>query len=208
MRARVDLSFMEDSKDAVAQFRRRRAEGGRNAVAAQYGLILALTRNGEFSEARELLRPMREFAPNNIVYSIAEANISIEAKKYEVAIAALEKNLTLVPGNHPITMDLAKAYLDAGYYAKGDKLLSKHSRSHPSDAHLWYLLAEVQGKGGNILGLHQSRAEYFALNGAMKLAIEQLNYALPLATNSVTVERIHTRISYFQNIAQALQSFR
>ena len=208
MRARVDLSFMEDSKDAVAQFRRRRAEGGRNAVAAQYGLILALTRNGEFSEARELLRPMREFAPNNIVYSIAEANISIEAKKYEVAISALEKNLTLVPGNHPITMDLAKAYLDAGYYAKGDKLLSKHSRSHPSDAHLWYLLAEVQGKGGNILGLHQSRAEYFALNGAMKLAIEQLNYALPLATNSVTVERIHTRISYFQNIAQALQSFR
>lgn len=208
MRARVELSFMEDSEDAVAQFRRRRAEGGRNAVAAQYGLILALTRNGEFKEARELLRPMREFAPNNIIYSVAEANISIEAKKYDVAISLLEKNLALVPGNHPITMDLAKAYLDAGYYEKGDKLLSKHSRSHPSDAHLWYLLAEVQGKGGNILGLHQSRAEYFALNGAMKMAIEQLNYALPLATNSVTVERIHTRIGYFQNIAQALQNFR
>jgi predicted Zn-dependent protease len=208
MRARVEISFIESSEDAVAQFRRRRAEGGRNGVAAQYGLILALTRNGDFAEARELLRPMRDFAPDNIVYGIAEANINIEAKKYDTAITMLEKNLSLVPDNHPITMTLSKAYFDGGYYAKADKLLSKHARSHSSDAHLWYLLSEVQGKGGNILGLHQSRAEYFALNGAMKQAIEQLNFALPLASNSVTVERIHTRIAYFQNIAQALRNFR
>ncbi|NQX90271.1 MAG: M48 family peptidase, partial [Halioglobus sp.] len=54
-------------------------------------------------------------------------------------------------------------------------------------------------------GLHQSRAEYFALNGAMKQAIEQLNYALPLATNTVIAERIHTRIEYFRNIEKALK---
>ncbi|NQX90110.1 MAG: M48 family metalloprotease, partial [Halioglobus sp.] len=52
MRARVDLSYITDAEESVAEFRRRRAEGGRNAVAAQYGLILALTRNGEFKEAR------------------------------------------------------------------------------------------------------------------------------------------------------------
>jgi len=207
MRARVELSFIEDNENAVAHFRQRRARGGKNAVAAQYGLILALTRNGEFGEARELLRPMRDFAPHNIVYAIADADINIKAENFDTAISMLEQQLALVPGNHPTTMYLANAYFRGGYYGKADKLLSRHARSHHSDAHLWYLLAEIQGKAGNILGLHQSRAEYFALHGAMQLAIEQLNLALPLATNQITAERIHTRIAYFQNIAQALRNF-
>jgi len=206
MRARVELSFIDDNDAAIAHFRRRRAEGGRHAVASQYGLILALTRNGDFSEAGELLRPMREYAPNNIVYRTAEAEIDIEAEKYERAITLLQEGLSLAPGNHPTTMYLGQAYFRGGYYAKADKLLSRHARSHPSDANLWYLLAEVQGKAGNILGLRQSRAEYFALNGAMRQAIEQLNLALPLAQHPVTAERIHTRIDYFQNIDRALRN--
>jgi len=204
MRARVEVSFIKDSADAVARFSDLRAKGGRQAVAAQYGLILALTRNNEFAEARELLKPMRKAKPNNIVYLVAEGDINIAQKKYEEAIVMLEKGLRLTPGNHPITMALARAYIGGGDYAIADQLLSRHVREHASDAQIWYLLAEVQGKAGNILGLHQSRAEYFALNGAIKPAIEQLNLALPLATNQVTVERIHTRIDYFENIGRAL----
>ena len=208
MRSRVELSFIEDDKQAIAKFRKQRKKGGRQAVPAQYGLILALTRSGEFAEARELLKPMREFAPHNIVYNVAEADINIASGKYDVAIAQMQEGLSLSPGNHPLTMTLADGYFKGGYYAKADKLLSRHARSHHSDANLWYLLAEVQGKAGNILGLHQSRAEYFALNGAMKQAIEQLNLALPLAKNQVTAERIHTRIEHFQMIDRALNSMR
>lgn len=206
MRARVEVSFFDNSETAVASFRDRVAAGGRQAVAARYGLVLALTRDGKFAEARKLLKPMREFRSDNIVYLVAEADIDIAAGQYDTAIPLLEKNLALTPGNHPITMALARAYEQDGYYEKADKLLSKHVREHPTDANIWYILAEVQGKSGNILGLHQSRAEYFALNGAMKQAIAQLNLALPLATNNVTVERIHTRIAYFENIDRALRS--
>jgi predicted Zn-dependent protease len=204
MKARVELSFIGDNETAVAEFRKRRAKGGRNAVAAQYGLILALTRSGEFAEAKTLLKPMREFAPTNIAYLNAEADILLAEGDYEAAIRLLEDTLLLVPDNHPTTMSLGRAYFDGGYYAKADRLLSRHTRSHPSDAQLWYFLAEVQGKAGNILGLHQSRAEYFALNGAMKQAVAQLNSALPLATNQVTAERIHTRMDYFRAIDRAL----
>ena len=208
MRARAELSFFKDNKAGVSHFRTRRAKGGKGAVPAQYGLILALTRSGDFTEARELLQPMREFKPNNITYLVAEADINIEQGKFDRAISMLESNLAMTPGNHPTTMYLAKAYEQGGYYQKADRLLSRHVRDHSSNAQLWYILAEVQGKGGNILGLHQSRAEYLALNGAMKQAIDQLNLALPLATNQVTVERIHTRIGYFQNIQRALNSMR
>ena len=205
MRTRVELSFIEDSGEAVSHFRRKREKGGKNAVAAQYGLILALTRNGGYSEARALLKPMREFAPSNMVYGIAEADIDIEQGKYDTAINKLKKGLQLVPDNHPITMYLAKAYDRAGYYSEAAALLSQHSRNKPSDAHLWYELAEVQGQAGDRLGLHQSRAEYFRLNGAMKQGLEQLSLALPLARDNVTRERIEARILHFQKIAAALE---
>jgi beta-barrel assembly-enhancing protease len=205
MRARVDASFFENSDEAVAHFREQRAKGGKHVIAAQYGLILALTQNGGFAEARELLRPMREFRPYSIVYLSAEIEIDIAQGKYDTAVGKLENALELSPGNNPMTKLLGKAYAMDGDYAKADALLSRHVRKHSSDANLWYQLAEIQGKAGNILGLHQSRAEYFALNGAMTQAIEQLNFALPKANNNVTVERIHTRIAYFQNIQRALK---
>lgn len=207
MRVRANLSFIKDDGKAIAHFQRMRKEDRKHAVAAQYALVLAHTRSGDFAEAGKLLKPMREYSPHNIVYLVAEADIHIAAGDQDRAIALLEKNLALSPGNHPMIMSLADAYFKGGYFARADKLLSRHVRGHRSDAHLWYLLAEVQGKAGNTLGLHQSRAEYFALHGAMKMAIEQLNLALPLATNQVTVERIHTRIGYFQAVDRALRNF-
>lgn len=206
VRARVLLSFMEDNETAIEDFRKKRAQGGRSAVPSQYGLVLALTRGGDLDEARELLKPMRDFAPDNIPYRVAEAEIEIAAQQYENAIDVLNAGLKLSPDNHPLTMTLGDAYFQGGYYEKADRLLSRHARSHPTDEYLWYLLAEVQGKAGNILGVHQSRAEYFALNGAMRSAIQQLNFALPLATNDIMVERIHTRIAYFEMIQRALNS--
>jgi len=205
MRARVELSFIESDDEAITHFRYRREGGGKGAVAAQYGLILALTRKGDYAEARKLLAPMREFAPTSIAYGLAEADILLGQQRYGDAIKLLEKALALVPDSHPISMTLAEAYFRAGYYAKADTLLSQHTRSHPGDAHLWYLLAEVQGKAGNIFGLHQSRAEYFALNGAMDKAIEHLNLALPLAQDQVAEQRIHGRIDHFRQIERALK---
>jgi predicted Zn-dependent protease len=205
MRARVELNFFEDTGEAVVHFREKRKKGGRNAVAAHYGLVIALTKNKEFDEARKLLRPMREFAPSNTVYALAEANIDIESEHFEAAIGKLEKLLQLAPNSHPITMYLSKAYYFAGRYTEAAELLTKHSRIKPDDAYLWYLLAEDNGQAGNILGVHLARAEYFKLNGAMQQGIEQLNLALPLARDNVMRERIQTRLLHFHNIARALE---
>ena len=159
-------------------------------------------------EARELLAPMREFAPDNITYKIAEAEIDIKAAKYDAAIALLQQGLSLSPDNHPLTMSLANAYFKGEHYSKADKLLSRHARSHPGDAHLWLLLADIQEKSGNALDAHQSRAEYFALNDAIERAMAQLNAALSLAKNQITAERIQTRMAYFETIEKALESLR
>jgi predicted Zn-dependent protease len=204
MRARVELSFIDDPEKAVQHFENKRKKGGRYAVAAQYGWVLALTQNGQFDEAKKLIKPMRSYAPHNLMYALAEANIEIESGSYDKAITRLNYALGFSPGSHPITMYLAEAYYRAGYFGDAEKLLKAHSRVKRMDAHLWYMLAEVQGKTGNILGLHQSRAEYFYLNGAMNQALQQLELALPKAKDNVTYERIQNRMVYFKNVARAL----
>ncbi len=44
--------------------------------------------------------------------------------------------------------------------------------------------AETRGLSGNIIGLHQARAEYFALVGDYRQAIQQLDFAKRKAGNN------------------------
>lgn len=208
MRARVELSFIEDPAEAVAHFRKTRKESrGAEAVAAQYGLVLALTGNGEFAEARKLLTPMREFRPADLNYALAETEIDLQEGSFDEAVRKLKRGLEIMPGNHPVTIQLGKTYFKAGQYSDADKLLTAHAKRKPTNATLWYWLAEVQGLAGNQLGLHQSRAEYFFLNGAMPPAMEQLDLARKLARDNVTVERIERRAAFFHQVGKALGQF-
>ena len=50
-------------------------------------------------------------------------------------------------------------------------------KSRPDDPDVWYQVAETRGLSGNIIGLHQARAEYFALVGDYRQAIQQLDFA-------------------------------
>ncbi len=87
IRARVELSFIDQPEQAVAYFRKKRQERkGAEAVAAQYALILALTNNGGYAEARELLAPMREYSPTNMTYALAETDIDLAEEKFDSAI--------------------------------------------------------------------------------------------------------------------------
>ncbi|HBO91805.1 MAG TPA: peptidase M48, partial [Gammaproteobacteria bacterium] len=71
---------------------------------------------------------------------------------------------------------------------------------------LWFMLAEAHGKAGNRLGVYQSKAEYFYLYGQTTKAIEQLQYALPLARDDFHVTaRISDRIAEMQHSMRDLE---
>ena len=63
------------------------------------------------------------------------------------------------------------------------------------DPQLWLLLSEIQRNSKNIVGYHQSRAEYFLLLGQNEQALGQLEFALNLTKNNFQVsERIMNQI--------------
>ena len=206
MRARVEVSMHENSKDAVNVFRTQLKQGSKHHEADEYGLILALTKNAQYAEARQRLKPLLDNSPSQIAYIIADADLNIQQGFYQQAVDELREQLALTPGNHPLTMTLAGALLKNNQPQYAEQLLQAHSKLKPNNPDVWYLLAETHGLAGNIVGVHQARAEYFVLNGILDKAQQQLAYALPLVkSNHLTSVRITERIRQIEQLKQSLK---
>jgi predicted Zn-dependent protease len=102
--------------------------------------------------------------------------------------------LAAYPNNYPVLQALTDLQVKEGKSAQAEKTLDKLVKQRPFDPDIWYQVAEVRGQTGNIIGLHQARAEYFALVGDYSQAIEQLNFAKRrAASNFPLASRIDTR---------------
>jgi predicted Zn-dependent protease len=95
-----------------------------------------------------------------------------------------------------------------GHFHKAAAVLEKQAKSRPRDPDVWYLLAESQGKAGNILGVHLARAEYFLLNGLPGRATQQLSFALKMENlDNLTKIRITERMNQMKQLQTALEGF-
>ena len=203
MRARVVNQLANTPEEAVQRFRGELDGTPRSAEAAQYGLVIALTNAGRADEAALELDSIWSGDPDRIEYLIADAEIDMLRDQPEKAVEKLVRQLNLSPGNHPLTMTYANALMKNQEPHIAEEVLVAQSKKRPKDPGLWYLLAEVQGLSGNIIGLHQSRAEYFILNGILDQAEKQLSYALKLVKNDyLTSAKINQRL---QDIAEMRQ---
>jgi len=196
MRARVVNQLADTPEEAVQQFRGELEGNSRSPEAARYGLVLALTDAGRADEAALELDGIWSRSPDRLEYVIADAEIDMARNQPEKAVKKLAAQLQLAPGNHPLTMAYANALMQNQQAHIAEEVLVKQSNKRSRDPGLWYLLAEVQGLSGNIAGLHQSRAEYFILNGILDEAERQLKYALKLTKNDYpTTAKINQRLA-------------
>jgi beta-barrel assembly-enhancing protease len=208
MRARAKVQLADTPEEAVQQFQGELDGSPRSTEAATYGLVLALTAAGRAEEARSHLTGLADKNPNRIEFVVADAEIDMALNKPDKAAKQLQASLAVAPGNHPLTMTYARALMLGQQAHIAEEVLVAQSKVRGDDPGLWYLLAEVQGLSGNIAGLHQSRAEYFILNGVLDEATRQLNYALKLSKGDYpTTARIHERLNDIKTIREQMESF-
>ena len=201
MRARVATQAARTPEEAVASFRAELEGQTLSEEAATYGLVLALTAAGRADEAALALDSIWSGNSDRIEYVIASAEIDLARDNPRRALATLERRLKLSPGNHPLTMAYANALHLAGAPHLAEAVLAEQSRQVSNDPGLWYLLAEVQGLAGNIVGLHRSRAEYFIMINALDSAERQLTYAQNLVgTDFTTSALINERLKDIQDM--------
>ena len=209
MRVRAELQLSANAAEAIKRFRasldKSGAAQGNDAVADHYGLALAYLKNSEPAKAHAELAPLIARDPDRLAYIIAAADIDITNGKVDAALARLEKALRISPDNHPLTMSYANALLQSKQPQRAEAVLAAHVKRRPNDPAIWYQLAEVHGLAGNIVGVHQARAEYFVLVGALDQATRQLGYALPLVRdNRLATARIEERIREIEKMKDAM----
>lgn len=205
MRARVANHLSNTPSESVQKFRGELQGTPKLVAATKYGLVLALTDAGRTDEARAELDKLRANDRGRLEYIVADAEIDLARNKPGIAVDKLANQLKISPGNHALTMTYAKSLMEDQKPHIAEEVLIDQSKQNANDPALWYLLAEVQGLSGNIIGLHQSRAEYFILNGILDQAEKQLTYALKLTQGDfVTSAKIHQRIADVGSIRETM----
>ena len=176
MRARVQLTY-ESSPGLAAKRFRALLDESPELDAARYGLALAQIKSGQLKEAGGNLQPLLAKAPNDIVYNLAQVELDIAGNRLDAASQRLQRLLGLYPASYPARQSLSELLLKQNRAAEAEQQLDRLLKERPSDAELWFQQAETRGLSGNIIGLHQARAEYFALVGDYDQALEQLDFA-------------------------------
>jgi predicted Zn-dependent protease len=208
MRARVSNQLADTPEKAVETFRGELQGTPRSEEAARYGLVLALISAGRPDEASLELDTIWSGDPDRLEYVLADTDIDLLRNEPGKAVNKLAARLDLAPGNHPLTMAYANALMKNQQPHIAEEVLVEQSKRRPNDPGLWYLLAEVQGLAGNIVGLHQSRAEYFILNGILDQAEKQLTYALKLTGDDYhTTARINQRLRDIAEMREQMENF-
>ncbi|MCY1493125.1 Beta-barrel assembly-enhancing protease [compost metagenome] len=205
MRARVQLIFEESPGIAAKRFRAM-LEDNPKLDAARYGLALAQIRVGQLNEAGENLKPLLAKAPNDIAYNLAQADLDITANRLKEADARVTRLLAQYPGSYPLRQAHADLLMKQNRAQDAEKVLAELSQKRPLDPDVWSRLADARTISGNAIGVHQARAEYYALTGDYRQAIEQLDFAKRRAGgNFQLAARLDARQQEFREQERLLQ---
>ncbi|SDI29506.1 Putative Zn-dependent protease, contains TPR repeats [Pseudomonas flavescens] len=183
MRARVQLTYEETPGIAAKRFRAQLDENP-NMDAARYGLTIALIKGSQFDEARDTLAPLLQKAPDDVTYNLAQISLDSAANRLPAAEQRIKRLLDLYPGNYPLNQARIDLLLKQRKIPEAEQALNELLKRRMKDPDVWYQVAEVRGLSGNTIGLHQARAEFFALVGDFNQAIEQLDFAKRRASNN------------------------
>ena len=160
-----------------------------------YGLALSYNNNNNFNESLRLLDILLSKYPKNLFLNTTKIEILTKAQKFKEALDLSNQFLEISPKNYPLTITKSKLLLEMNRFFESEEIIRDQLIRRNEDPQLWLLLSEIQRNSKNIVGYHQSRAEYFLLLGQNEQALGQLEFALNLTKNNFQVsERIMNQI--------------
>ncbi|AUM14573.1 M48 family metalloprotease [Ketobacter alkanivorans] len=199
MKMRMDVEFARDASAKINDLEQQKQDASAFLEINEYGLSCAYLKTNQLDKALASIDQLLAKRPNRITYLASKAEILNKAGRYQEAISLMEKALDYSPGNYPLSVHYADALTLNGKTAKAITVLREQLTERETQPLLWFMMAEAHGKAGNRLGVYQAKGEYFFLYGHTQKAIEQLEYALPLARDDFKVTaRISDRISDMQ----------
>ena len=198
MKARLEIYYENIPSNSLRKFKEK--VEGNPTDANIYGLSLAYHKTNDYEESINLLNKLISSNPKNLVLNNTKIDILYENGRNNEALALVNKFLEISPRNYPLSISKSKILLSMGEYFQSEEIIRDQLLRKNNNPELWLLLSEIQRASKNIVGYHQSRAEYFLLLGQSERALNQLEFALKLTQNNFQVsERIMTKIIDIKN---------
>ncbi len=193
IKARLEIYYENISQNSLRKFRERVNQDPTESNL--YGLALAHQKNNNYEESLEIINKLISSYPKNLVLNNTKVDFLFESGKYEDALVHVNKFLEISPRNYPLSISKSKILLSMQRYFESEEIIRDQLLRKNNNPDLWLLLSEIQRNSKNIIGYHQSRAEYFLLLGQNERALNQLEFALKLTQNNFQVsERIMTKM--------------
>ncbi|MGV6827473.1 MAG: M48 family metalloprotease [bacterium] len=207
-RAAIKERSFDLPEDAVDYFSKTLEDGRyRRLEADQYGYVLALTRNRQLKQAREINQSLLVEYPNVLEFTIASARIDAAEKKLERAIETLEKALPRFPLSYPLLVDLSSFYLRNDQPQQAYKILNNLSFRRPADTRVYKLIAQASADLKDPVKSHEYLGLHYYFSGALKPAELQLKIALKQNNiDQYDTARIQSRLNAIRAEIAALEA--
>ncbi len=169
------------------------------SLETEYGIALAQLEMGNFGDARDrfavLLKNNEEVIPFHSGMAIAEVKQGDQAAALETFRNAME----LFPRNVALTVRYAEALMRYGEAKLAHAVLLDLLNQVPPTLEQIRLIALAANAAGDTADAHYYMAEYHAMSGSLRLAIDQLLLALGTPNlDSVQRARFMARLEQFQ----------
>ena len=168
-----------------------------------YGLALAYKENNDLKNSILTINLLINKYPKNLFLNTSKAEILMNFGQYDEALELTNSFLEISPKNFPLSVLKSKILMLLERHFESEEIIRDQLLRKNNNPELWQLLSEIQRDGKNIVGYHQSKAEYYILLGQYDQALNQLEFALRLTTNNFQVsERILTKIIEIKKIIE------
>ncbi len=172
----------------------------------RYALSIAYKISGQHEEALKVIDSLIIENPKNLILNNTKAEILLDQGKSKDALELVNAFLNISPKNYPLSVLKAKILAYDKKLFAAEELIRDQLLRRNNDPYLWLYLSEIQRDSKNVIGYHQSRAEYYLLLGQYEDALNQLQFALKLTENNFQVsESIMTKINTTRRSIEGLR---
>ena len=172
----------------------------------RYALSIAYKISGQHKDALKTIDNLILENPKNLILNNTKAEILLDEGKSQDALSLVNAFLNISPKNYPLSVLKAKILAYDKKLFAAEELIRDQLLRRNNDPYLWLYLSEVQRDSKNVIGYHQSRAEYYLLLGQYEDALNQLQFALKLTENNFQVsESIMTKINTTRRSIEGLR---
>ncbi len=143
----------------------------------QYGLVASLLRQKDYARAKKELAKLEKIAPQHPMIDAMAGHVLLDSGDVDGAIKRFEAGVDRYPNKMQLVYDYPEALLQAGRNAEASQFVERQLARFPDDGPLQLLAARAYAAQNKQMLAHRHQGEYYAWQGNLKGAIDQLEIA-------------------------------